>query len=353
METRLAALQQFVAGCRTIAKGMSDHASPRESFAALADGLSVVSQQLAEIDRSTKLAQFHEIIHHSGRGDTALGILPEADGYSRGIAAADLSNALDGLSETIVTIAGGPPNAFKRFGAVNQETRWAAPVRAKMTQVALDLFTSAITIRDDFGLSPAIESLEFSFPGTGRGCCESHAPKKTETLPIDRATPHLAMQEPPRYQLRHSTLMLVAKSIAEMFDETAGGFDQFHSGYRSGWGWPCEDDCTCAGNPTLISATIDKASATAAGGGALQPQITINWSYCCTVQFPMNARGAPARVGQTHSSDEVTDFLRHRWTAFAMATLPSPEEPESHAMPGNDGFRLDDKKRGSPAGPQP
>ena len=70
-------------------------------------------------------------------------------------------------------------------------------------------------------------------------------------------------------------------------------------------------------------------------------------------QFPMDARSTPTRVGETHSPDEVSDFTRYRRTTCAMATLPSPIQPESLSMPADDGFRLHDNQCGSPISPQP
>ena len=46
-------------------------------------------------------------------------------------------------------------------------------------------------------------------------------------------------------------------------------------------------------------------------------------------QLPLHARSAPARIGQTHSPDEVSDFTGYRWTAFPRAALPSPVESET------------------------
>src|ERR1700730_15612245 len=67
----------------------------------------------------------------------------------------------------------------------------------------------------------------------------------------------------------------------------------------------------------------------------------------------MSARSAPTRVGQTHSPDEIPDFTRCRWAAFALATLPGPVGSKSFPMPGVDGLGLDDNQCGSPVRPQP
>ncbi len=71
-------------------------------------------------------------------------------------------------------------------------------------------------------------------------------------------------------------------------------------------------------------------------------------------EFPMNARSAPARVGETHVLDEIPNFRRYRRATFATPTLPSPIEAKSLAMPGGDNrLRFDKEQRRSPIVPQP
>jgi len=70
-------------------------------------------------------------------------------------------------------------------------------------------------------------------------------------------------------------------------------------------------------------------------------------------EFPMNARSAPARVGQTHVPDEIPNFRRYRRATFATPTLPSPIEAKSLAMPGDNRLRFDKEQRRSPIVPQP
>jgi hypothetical protein len=53
-------------------------------------------------------------------------------------------------------------------------------------------------------------------------------------------------------------------------------------------------------------------------------------------QLPLNARSAPRRIGETHSSDDVSNFTGHRRTPFATAALPLPVESEALSMPCND-----------------
>src|SRR5882724_4502178 len=66
----------------------------------------------------------------------------------------------------------------------------------------------------------------------------------------------------------------------------------------------------------------------------------------------MNARSAPAWVGETHSPDEISDFTRYRWTACRMAALPLPVQPKSPTMPADHGLGLDDNQHGPPVRPQ-
>jgi|SRR5216684_2980265 len=67
----------------------------------------------------------------------------------------------------------------------------------------------------------------------------------------------------------------------------------------------------------------------------------------------MNARSAPARVGEAHLTDQAANFQRCRWTAIATPTLPSPIEAKTLAMPGDNGLRFDDEQCRSPVVPQP
>src|SRR6266480_6055895 len=57
-------------------------------------------------------------------------------------------------------------------------------------------------------------------------------------------------------------------------------------------------------------------------------------------EFPMNARSAPARVGETHVLDEIPNFRIYRRATFATPTLPSPIEAKSLAMPGDNRLGL-------------
>jgi hypothetical protein len=60
-------------------------------------------------------------------------------------------------------------------------------------------------------------------------------------------------------------------------------------------------------------------------------------------QFAVNARRAPARIVFAHAPDESANLgWNRRPTGFASPDLPCPEEAKRVAVPGNDGFRLDD-----------
>src|SRR5260370_34468773 len=69
-------------------------------------------------------------------------------------------------------------------------------------------------------------------------------------------------------------------------------------------------------------------------------------------QFPMNARSTPARVSEAHLTDQIPNFSRHCWAAFATPTLPRPIEARTPAMPGDNGLRLDNEQCRSPIVPQ-
>jgi hypothetical protein len=69
-------------------------------------------------------------------------------------------------------------------------------------------------------------------------------------------------------------------------------------------------------------------------------------------QFPMNARGSPARVSEAHLPNQFADFRRYRRATFATPTPPAPIKPKSLAIPGDDRRRLDDEQSRPPIAPQ-
>jgi len=64
----------------------------------------------------------------------------------------------------------------------------------------------------------------------------------------------------------------------------------------------------------------------------------------------MNPRRAPQPIRPTHALDETADLWIELWPSGAPA-LPAPVEPESLAMPLDNGLRLNDVKALSPAKP--
>src|SRR6267378_5111407 len=70
-------------------------------------------------------------------------------------------------------------------------------------------------------------------------------------------------------------------------------------------------------------------------------------------KFPVNARSSPARVGETHLPNQISNFRRCRRATLATPTLPSPIQAKSLAMPCDNSFRLDNEQCRSPIVPQP
>jgi hypothetical protein len=69
-------------------------------------------------------------------------------------------------------------------------------------------------------------------------------------------------------------------------------------------------------------------------------------------QFSVDARRAPQRIFAAHSADQFSNLFRDRRSSrVAVTNLPGPEQPEALAVPGNDGFRLDDDQGRSPIVP--
>jgi hypothetical protein len=68
---------------------------------------------------------------------------------------------------------------------------------------------------------------------------------------------------------------------------------------------------------------------------------------------PMDAGSAPKRILAAQPLDQTADFLRDYWpTRLPAPNLRGPEQPEALAVPIDDGLRLDDHQRRSPAGPE-
>src|SRR5437762_14147117 len=70
-------------------------------------------------------------------------------------------------------------------------------------------------------------------------------------------------------------------------------------------------------------------------------------------EFPMNARSAPARVGETPVPDEIPNSRRYRRATFATPTLPPPIQASSLPMPGDNRLRFDKEHRRPPIVSQP
>jgi hypothetical protein len=65
----------------------------------------------------------------------------------------------------------------------------------------------------------------------------------------------------------------------------------------------------------------------------------------------MDPRRAPARVRLRHRTNHRKDVGGHRRSPDPTSTLPGPPEPETVAVPGDDGLGFHDHERRSPSGP--
>jgi len=71
-------------------------------------------------------------------------------------------------------------------------------------------------------------------------------------------------------------------------------------------------------------------------------------------EFAMDTQGAPVRIRPTHCADQLSDFFGDLWPPRPAArTLPVPRQAEALAVPGDDGFGLNNGKGGLPIGPDP
>jgi len=69
-------------------------------------------------------------------------------------------------------------------------------------------------------------------------------------------------------------------------------------------------------------------------------------------QFAVDAGRAPKRILAAHSTNQFSHVFRDRRSArLAVTDFPSPEQPEALAVPGDDGFRLDEDQGRSPIVP--
>src|SRR5215471_21463691 len=70
-------------------------------------------------------------------------------------------------------------------------------------------------------------------------------------------------------------------------------------------------------------------------------------------QLAVDARGAPKRVVAAHLPNQFSNFPRYgRAPGLPAADLPSPEQAESFAVPGNHGIRFYDAECRAPRGPR-
>ena len=71
-------------------------------------------------------------------------------------------------------------------------------------------------------------------------------------------------------------------------------------------------------------------------------------------QLSVDTRCAPEGIGKGNLADECHEFERDtRSPCFPLPALPPPVELEAHAMPSDDGIRLDDKEAVAPVAPNP
>ena len=62
-------------------------------------------------------------------------------------------------------------------------------------------------------------------------------------------------------------------------------------------------------------------------------------------KLTMDPRCSPQRIGNAHLTDELAYFERHLRPAATASRPPAPVQPETRAMPANNGVRLHDRQR--------
>ena len=62
-------------------------------------------------------------------------------------------------------------------------------------------------------------------------------------------------------------------------------------------------------------------------------------------QLPVDPWRAPQRIGNAHLTDQLADRRRHARPATTAARLQTPIQPETRAMPADNGIRPNDRQR--------
>ena len=65
----------------------------------------------------------------------------------------------------------------------------------------------------------------------------------------------------------------------------------------------------------------------------------------------MHARRAPARIGETHPADQISQIWRHGGATISCTTLPSPVPPKALAVRSDDGLGFHNAQGRAPIGP--
>lgn len=76
-----------------------------------------------------------------------------------------------------------------------------------------------------------------------------------------------------------------------------------------------------------------------------------SWVGRVVQEFPVDARCAPAEIGQAHFADQADNFAGDCGPALRVATLPTRVQPEPLSMPSDGRFGLHNHDRGSPTSP--
>ncbi len=306
-----------------------------EHMARAMDGLAVRIAGDAGEAHAEFATQAATALHGLAHSWRRLAKKPAGDSCHVAAAAADqldaLSDALLHAAQSIHAPRGAPPAAGAEVAALLHVSG----------EVIFALALSAERLREAAGVSAPFGSAVVALPAASHCGCAA-APSSTfvdarANMPV-AAEPSWFGPALPRPGLEAEALaceldampFLIA-SLAHLFERKSRFFLHVLAYFDEYWYVACDDDCTFPGRPvpTLVGCV-----ALIAGGGAWQPQIQVQWDFCCrnwclVVWWETFIRSTTVTVsvgGVVNTKAQAIAAARQR-AAAAIARLAAPASP--------------------------